>query len=109
MKSGVWISFDLGLRGDYEGMYTWLDRHGAQECGDNFAHIREFEHRGELIAELKKDIEDSVDINRKTRIYTIFLPPDGDGPKGMFILGGRKAAPWSGYAVDKEQMEEDVI
>ena len=30
----VWISYDLGIRGDYEGLYAWLDSHRAKECGD---------------------------------------------------------------------------
>jgi hypothetical protein len=33
-RAAVWISFDLGVRGDYEGMYAWLDTHNAKECGD---------------------------------------------------------------------------
>ena len=32
--STIWISYDLGVRGDYEGLYAWLDSHGAKECGD---------------------------------------------------------------------------
>ena len=38
-KQVIWISFDLGIRGDYENLYAWLDEHGAKECGDNFASI----------------------------------------------------------------------
>jgi hypothetical protein len=32
MKKAVWISFDLGVQGDYEGLYGWLDRLDAQTC-----------------------------------------------------------------------------
>ena len=28
--STVWISYDLGVRGDYEGLYAWLDAHDAK-------------------------------------------------------------------------------
>jgi hypothetical protein len=35
MKSFVWFSFDLGVRGAFEGMYEFLDSHEAKECGDN--------------------------------------------------------------------------
>lgn len=108
MKSAVWISFDLGLRGDYEGMYTWLDQHEAKECGDNFALLR-YEHEGELIENLKKDIRDSVEINKKTRIYLIFISSTTKKPKGKFIFGNRKAAPWSGYAGDNGETDEDEI
>jgi len=30
-----WLSFDLGLRGNYELLYAWLDAMEAKECGDN--------------------------------------------------------------------------
>jgi hypothetical protein len=32
-----WLSFDLGLQGDYDSLYAWLDKQGAQECGDSVA------------------------------------------------------------------------
>ena len=38
MKHFVWISFDLGVKGDYEGMYAWLDSKDAKECGDSTVH-----------------------------------------------------------------------
>ena len=31
----VYISFDLGLKGDYAAFYSWLDKHHAKECGIN--------------------------------------------------------------------------
>lgn len=27
----IWISYDLGVQGDYEGLYGWLDTHKARE------------------------------------------------------------------------------
>jgi len=32
MKQTIWISYDLGLQGDYPGLYRWLDLHKAKEC-----------------------------------------------------------------------------
>ena len=40
MKRAIWISYDFGVRGDYEGIYTWLDDHGAIECGDSIAFLK---------------------------------------------------------------------
>ena len=37
VKQLVWLSFDLGVNGDYDGMYTWLDAYKAKECGDSMA------------------------------------------------------------------------
>ena len=39
MKQAIWLSYDLGVRGDYEGLYAWLDKHQAKECGDNIAYF----------------------------------------------------------------------
>lgn len=39
MKKAIWISYDLGVKGDYEGLYAWLDDHKAIECGDSVAFI----------------------------------------------------------------------
>ena len=30
MQTRIWLSFDLGVSGDYEGMYMWLDDRGCQ-------------------------------------------------------------------------------
>jgi hypothetical protein len=106
MKSNIWISFDLGVRGDYESLYTWLDNKGARECGDSVA-LLSYEYESELLSELKKDIEDSIEITKKTRIYVIYRNPKTNKTNGDFIFGGRKAAPWSGYSDEAGQTEVD--
>ena len=30
----IWLSYDLGVDGDYENLYAWLDHKEAKECGD---------------------------------------------------------------------------
>ena len=37
MKKFIWLSYDLGIGGDYESLYSWLDNHEAKECGDSVA------------------------------------------------------------------------
>lgn len=37
MEKAVWITYDLGVQGDYKGLYAWLDDHQATECGDSTA------------------------------------------------------------------------
>lgn len=37
----IWISYDLGVGGDYEGLYAWLDNNEATECGDSL-DVREY-------------------------------------------------------------------
>ncbi len=105
-KSFIWLSFDLGIQGDYEGLYNWLDTHHALECGDSLAGL-DYEYDTELIEELKKDIQEYVRTDKKTRIYLI--RPESGKMKGRFIFGNRKNAPWSGYGQHIAQEEDDGI
>ena len=96
MKQLIWITFDLGVRGDYEGIYGFLDSHQAKECGDSVT-VLQYEFKRDLIAELKKDLGDAVTLDRRSRVYVVF--PDKNGKyKGKFIVGRRKQSPWTGYA-----------
>ncbi len=104
MQKGIWLSFDLGVRGDYEGMYEFLDVHDAKECGDSVALIQ-YEFRNDLLSELKKDLARAVEIGKRSRVYVIY--PNAQGKyKGRFLFGGRKSPPWTGYK-RVEAEEED--
>ncbi len=106
MKKAIWISYDLGVRGDYEGMYAWLDEHHAKECGDSLAFLN-YEFKTDLMKELKAALSKAVDLKpKRTRIYVIHLD-SAKKMKGTFLLGGRKSPPWAGYASESET-EEDV-
>ena len=101
-----WISFDLGLNGDYEPLYAWLDiqdyqergdGQGAKECGDNLATFVSDKSREQIERELStllgKRARKIPAAQVNPRIY-IISTKDG----GKFILGKRKFAPWKGYA-----------
>ena len=103
----IWLSYDLGVDGDYENLYAWLDGKDAKECGDSMAVFR-YENSKDIADKLKNDIENHVDIRTKDRIYIIFRNQE-DVMKGKFIWGSRKKAPWSGYAVEKNGGIEDYI
>lgn len=96
MKSAIWISYDLGVRGDYESLYAWLDDHDAQECGDSLAFLN-FEHSGSLIAAVRREIRRSIRITKNARIYLMYRDSGTKKIKGAFLFGGRKAPPWAGY------------
>lgn len=106
MKMAIWLSFDLGVRGDYEGFYTWLDSKGAIECGNGFAFFK-YDVSEDIVERLKKDIEENVEVNKKTRIYIVYRDEKTQKMKGQFILGARKDAPWSGYAGNQNQIDEE--
>lgn len=103
MRHFVWVSFDLGVKGDYEGMYTWLGQHEAKECGDGVACFS-YEHPRDLLQDMKDDLSASVELNGKSRVYVIRLV---EGKmRGNFIFGRRRNAPWAGFAETGEQAED---
>ncbi len=107
MKKAVWLSYDLSIKGDYEGLYSWLDDQNAKECGDSLAFfnfdIKKDEH---LADKLKQEIENSVSLSKRDRIYIIYRD-DNNKLKGTFLFGGRKSAPWTGYGIKQVVVDED--
>jgi hypothetical protein len=103
-SEAIWLSYDLGIRGDYESLYAWLDQHDAKECGDSLAFFK-YEYTHDLKAELKLDLEKAIDTKtKKIRIYIIWTQ-DGK-QKGGFLFGGRKASPWFGHSSIETQDDE---
>jgi hypothetical protein len=89
-KTRYWISFDLGLMGNYGGVYEWLDSLGAQECGPGVATITSTKPRDQLAAEIQGILKGAP----RARAYIISMKQGG-----RFVAGGRKGAPWDGFAV----------
>jgi hypothetical protein len=103
MKKAIWLSYDLGVQGDYESLYQWLDSRGAVECGDSLAFFW-LDSDGTAIPEqIKKDLEGAIKADSKARIYIIWR--QDNSVRGKFIFGRHKAPPWSGYA-PKPSVEE---
>ena len=103
MKKTVWMSYDLGVSGDYEGLYAWLDDLDAKECGNSVAYFS-FPYDGDLLEALKAEIEEAVSLNKRTRIYIIYR--DDKKMKGRFIIGGRKSAPWDGFGTHEADSDD---
>jgi hypothetical protein len=108
MKVSIWMTYDLGVGGDYQGLYAWLDDHEAIECGDGTAYIKydvpdSVTSDKDLVACLQKDIKERVDIpqnDTKYRIYIVRKSLEKDKknrPVGSFVIGRRKANPWVGF------------
>ncbi|MGA2192968.1 MAG: hypothetical protein ABSG42_06295 [Nitrospirota bacterium] len=110
MTGAVWLSFDLGFKGDYDTLYAWLDSKRAKECGDSVAFFT-YSFKKNLKDELKKEIRKIININTnpRARAYIVYL--DSGDIKGSFIIGKRKAAPWEGYAPSEgeEEMDESSV
>ncbi len=97
--SRYWLSFDLGVRGDYEALYEWLDALDAKECGDSVATFLSEKTREEIAEEISQ----LLGSDKKVRVYIIELKRGG-----RFILGKRKHTPWAGYAqLATEEVDEE--
>ena len=92
----IWISYDLGVQGDYESVYAWLDSQDAKECGDSLAVLK-YKHDGDIKHALKVDLKKAISVTKRTRIYVIYRDQETGANKGSFIFGGRRAPPWTGY------------
>jgi hypothetical protein len=84
----IWLSYDLGLKGDYAALYEWLDEKDARECGDSVATFMSNMNLDQIRDSLLEILGDSP----KARIYIITRDTGG-----KFLVGKRKAAPWAGY------------
>src|SRR2546430_1995242 len=104
MMKTEWLSYDLGVRGDYEGLFAFLAEAGAKECGSNLGCFS-FQVQNDILKELKAAIKEHMKIDKRARIYVIYTKPDGKAI-GRFLFGGRKSPPWAGYGT-LAQEEED--
>lgn len=96
-----WLSYDLGLRGNYDELYEWLDRLDARECGEAMATFESDETREQIKSELGKLL------GKSARVYLIGKTKSGKF-SGSFIVGQRKRSPWQGYArVGGAQSEDE--
>jgi hypothetical protein len=103
-KKAVWISFDFGLKGDYTGLYTWLDNQNAVECGNGLAFFMykssqlHSETDGKAIINLlSADLKEAVNLSKTDRVYIIIKDSKTNKVKGEFINGTRRQSPWEGY------------
>ena len=105
MKKTIWLSYDLGVKGDYEGLYSWLDDHGAIECGESVAFFNfEIKNEENLVEELKKNLSKNVNFSKRDRIYIMWKI--GNKVQGKFIFGKRKSSPWVGYGSVETAVDE---
>ena len=103
MESTVWISYDLGVNGDYDGLYSWLDGHRAKECGSGIAYLT-YTHSGDLMKCLADEINGTVKLDKRSRIYVV--RKDDGRIKGRFLVGRRKAPPWEGFGDINDDSED---
>ncbi len=103
-RKAIWISYDFGLKGDYTGLYTWLDNHNAVECGNGLAYcnydtssLSSSIANEQLIKHITNDLKEHIKLSKTDRLYVIWKDSETKRVKGEFISGSRKQSPWEGY------------
>lgn len=97
----VLLNYDFGLKGDYETLYIFLDNQNALDCGSSTAAFeynfsgKDLNHQ-DKIDQIAEVIKEKVKLKKGDRIYVI-VHNDSGQPRGTFIYGHRKTAPWEGY------------
>ena len=108
MTKAVWLSYDLGIGGDYPGLYKWLDNHNAVECGNSVAFLNymiEKESVKDLPQIVYDDLRSTVELRAGDRLYIIWR--DTEKVKGGFVCGRRRSDPWEGYGdIGSSESEE---
>jgi hypothetical protein len=94
IKKIAWMSFDLGVQGDYEGLYRWLDAQGARECGDNLA-LFSFASKKDLPAEVKARRRE-IGRNRCEEPHISHLHGQGPQDEGTIPFWTTQAGPLGG-------------
>ena len=111
VKKAVWIAYDFGLKGDYTGLYTWLDEKEAVECGNGLAFfsysLNSDSPQSDFIMEISQSLKEAVKLSKSDRVYLIWRDSSTKLIKGEFINGGRKQSPWEGYGKLKSAPKED--
>ncbi|MCY7350516.1 MAG: hypothetical protein LH606_07590 [Cytophagaceae bacterium] len=108
MKKTFWLSYDLGLKGDYPGLYAWLDSYQAEECGYGLAVFKFECQTNDPVIEIDAELRKRVQFDEtKDRVYLIWRDNEKSVNAGKFLVGRRKAAPWEGYAVSEGESKID--
>ena len=99
-----WLSYDLGVGGDYPNLYQWLDDHQAVVCGNNIAFFRLDVPEDKGFDMLKKQLEEHISLTPGNVLYAIGKNEEGK-TQGRFLYGKRKAAPWVGYGNAAQEID----
>lgn len=121
MNVPFYISFDLSLRGDYQGLYRWLDKNKAEERGNGYAFIKsyncpdselegatDFKEKNYKFANyVKKEILEYAEIGSSDRIYITLKLIDNNHVGGLFLFGKKQSEPWEGHYQDDSEISGD--
>jgi hypothetical protein len=108
MKKTIFISYDFGMKGDYEGLFKWLDEHNAEERGYGIGIIKEYSCDRPIKKDLdflkfvRNELKDRIKVGSNDRIYMIWNSFETNKIKAGFLFGKGKQSPWTGYAQNNQ-------
>jgi hypothetical protein len=119
-KSGkyrVWLTYDFNFGINLQGLFQFLDKYDAKECGHSTAT---FMYRpsslDNLLDDIKVEISTYMTFEAGARIYIVY-PKDVEYSAktglpyyhvvGKLISGFRKPAQWAGYYQVEQDSEVD--
>lgn len=108
MKKTIFISYDFGMKGDYEGLFKWLDENNAEERGYGIGIIKEYSYDNliktdlEFLRSVRNELKDKIKVGSNDRIYMIWNSLETNKIKAGFLFGKRKQSPWTGYAQNNQ-------
>ncbi|MFT4222304.1 hypothetical protein [Dysgonomonas sp.] len=109
MKKTIWLTYDLGVGGDYANFYSWLDDNKATECGNNVAYLQidipNANSDNDVVQTVKNSLKSKIKFEATSRVYLIRAKIEDGKTKmaGSFIIGKRKANPWEGYGTASDE------
>ncbi len=104
VEKHIILNYDLGLKGDYNGLYSFLDNLNAIEIGNSSAAFEmkfSEDDFNTIFHELREKLKEGINIEKTDRIYVIIIVKAN--VRGGFLFGQRKRAMWKGYGVKTSQ------
>ena len=87
----------MGVGGDYENLYQWLDDHKAKLCSNGTACFNyDFPENADGDEMLKKDLLQKISTKPGNILYLV-RKNNEQNVVGSFLYGKRQAAPWVGF------------
>lgn len=109
IKKTIFISYDFGMKGDYEGLFKWLDENKAEERGYGIGVIKEYSYDDSSIKTdldfmklIRNELKERIKIGSSDRIYMIWNSLESNKTKAGFLFGKGKQSPWTGYAQNNQ-------
>ncbi len=97
------------MKGDYEGLFKWLDENKAEERGYGIGMIKDYPFDSNVIKTdvdflklIKSELKKRIIIGSSDRLYMIWKSLETNKIQAGFLFGKSKQSPWTGYAQNNQ-------